>query len=74
MHRTTILLPPELRQAAEREAREMGVSLGELIRRRLRPALKKQEPQVPGFFTRVPWTGSGPRDLSANHDKYLYDS
>lgn len=68
------MLPEDLRRAAEREARQMGLSLGELIRRRLSPALKKQAPEKPAFFTRPAWTDDGPRDLSAQHDKYLYGS
>jgi hypothetical protein len=72
MHRTTILLPEDLRRAAEREARELGLSLGELIRRRLSPSLEKQEAKKPAFFTRVPWKDDGPTDISVHHDKYLY--
>lgn len=68
------MLPEDLRRAAEREARQMGLSLGELIRRRLRPALKKQAPEQPAFFTRPAWTGDGPSDLAQCHDKYLYGS
>ena len=72
MHRTTILLPPELHLAAEREARELGLSLGELIRRRLAPSMQRAKSNVPAFFTRKPWTDSGASDLSVHHDKYLY--
>ena len=35
MHRTTIMLPTELRRRADREAKALGISLSELIRRRL---------------------------------------
>jgi hypothetical protein len=35
------MLPEDLPRAAELEARQMGLSLGELICRRLSPALKK---------------------------------
>jgi hypothetical protein len=71
MHRTTILLPEELYRAAGREARSLGVSLGELIRRRLAKAPGK--PPVPeAFFTRQPWSGEAPADLSVHHDRYLY--
>jgi hypothetical protein len=74
MHRTTILLPEELHRAAEQEARRMGLSLGELIRRRLRPALKKTQAEAPAFYTRTPWREEGPGDYSVQHDKYLYGS
>jgi hypothetical protein len=71
MHRTTILLPEDLYRAAGREARSLGVSLGELIRRRLaRPS--SEPPAQEAFFTRRPWTADAPTDLSAEHDRYLY--
>jgi hypothetical protein len=74
MHRTTILLPADLHRAAEREARELGLSLGELIRRRLAPSMRKGKNTTPAFFAREPWTDSGPSDLSVHHDQYLYGS
>ena len=52
----------------------MGLSLGELIRRRLRPALESEKTGVPAFFSRSPWRDAGPSDLSVHHDKYLYGS
>ena len=72
MHRTTILLPPELRRKADREAQALGISLSELIRRRLSGG-ESMEPAVrPRFFSRPPWQGSGASDTAANHDQYLY--
>ena len=68
------MLPEDLRRAAEREAKHAGLSLGELIRQRLRPALEGQKSGVPALFARTPWKGQGPSDLSANHDQYLYGS
>jgi len=73
MHRTTILLPEDLYQSAGREARSMGVSLGELIRRRLAGSPKRNEP-MRSFFSRKPWTQEAAKDLSSNHDKYLYET
>jgi hypothetical protein len=73
MHRTTILLPESLRRAAEREARSLGISLAELIRRRLGGGREEVgDAQRPAFFRRKPWTGPGPADTAANHDRYLY--
>jgi hypothetical protein len=76
MHRTTILLPEDLRQESEREARRLGISLGELIRRRLREGgkagLQSGEARVPRFFRRDPWVGPGAADMAARHDDYLY--
>ena len=70
MHRTTILLPSELRQRADREAKSLGITLSELIRRRL--AEGAAEPGRSRFFARQPWSGPGPDDTAANHDTYLY--
>jgi hypothetical protein len=72
MHRTTILLPNELHRRAEREAKALGISLSELIRRRLAADGEPPGPDRPRFFTRQPWTGQGPTDTAANHDTYLY--
>jgi hypothetical protein len=72
MHRTTILLPDELRRRADREAKSLGISLSELIRRRLAGDEKKENEERPRFFARQPWTGTGPADTAANHDTYLY--
>lgn len=72
MHRTTILLPNELRQRADREAKTLGISLSELIRRRLAADGVPEEKDRPRFFARQPWAGPGPADTAANHDAYLY--
>jgi hypothetical protein len=50
----------------------MGVSLGELIRRRLADSPERMSPKRP-FFSRKPWTHQVPNDLSIKHDKYLYE-
>jgi hypothetical protein len=71
MHRTTILLPEELKRSAERKAQQEGVSLSELIRRGLSKDVQENAKQ-PAFFARRPWGGSSPDDLSARHDDYLY--
>lgn len=71
MHRTTILLPDELKVRAERQARLEGLSLSELIRRRL-SEVTSDGVEPAAFFKREPWTASAPGDLSARHDDYLY--
>jgi len=75
MHRTTILLPEELRQRAESEARSLGISFSELVRRRLQKGSEGMigEKNRPAFFSRRPWDGAAPADLAENHDRYLYD-
>jgi predicted nucleic acid-binding protein len=73
MHRTTILLPESLRRAAKREAWGMGISLGELFRRRLSDGGNPSgESERPAFFRRKPWTSLGPSAPAANHDHDLY--
>ena len=75
MKRTTIMLPDELRRRALFRARQKGVSLGELIRDSLDAALPAgtYEPGPDPLFDGVVFDGPAPADLSANHDKYLYD-
>ncbi len=72
MHRTTIMLPPDLRRKADKEAKALGISLSELIRRRLGGNDEAEAALRPRFFTRQPWQGSGATDVAANHDDYLY--
>lgn len=72
MHRTTILLPNDLRHRADREAKALGISLSELIRRRLAMDGDAVKTDRPRFFSRQPYTGQGPSDTAGNHDAYLY--
>jgi len=71
MHRTTILIPEDLKRSAERQALKEGLSFSALIRRRLSIDLDLKAERS-SFFSRRPWTGSAPRDLSSQHDEYLY--
>jgi hypothetical protein len=77
MHRTTILLPEDLRRRAESAAASRGWSLSELIRRQLEkvagPATNSHSRRNDPLFKN--WKPSGkatPRDLAADHDRYLY--
>jgi hypothetical protein len=77
MHRTTILLPEDLRRRAESAAQRHGLSLSELIRRQLEkvadPATKSgTRHKDPLFQHRKPSGKATPRDLASNHDSYLY--
>ncbi len=75
MHRTSILLPLELKRKAELEAGKKGISLGEMIRRGLKSDIdgsRHQSTVIPAFFQRQPWGKKTPVDLSAHHDDYLY--
>lgn len=75
MKRTTIMLPEDLRRRALFRAKQKGVSLGELIRVSLLAALPNvtYDAQRDPLFEDVIFDGPAPTDMSANHDKYLYD-
>ena len=75
MKRTTIVLPPDLKTRAVKRARNRGISLGKLIREALETTLKqpaKSSQEDPFFADKAVFRGRAPRDLSKNHDKYLY--
>ena len=69
------MLPVDLKVRVERKAREEGRSLGELVRESLASYLKG----APGsaadllFADEAVFEGFAPVDLSAEHDRYLYD-
>jgi len=73
MKRTTIMLPEALRRRAASRAKQRGISLGELIRDCLDTALPGASYEEDPLFEDVIFDGPAPRDLSAKHDKYLYD-
>lgn len=76
MTRTTVMLPETLKLEAKERAKELGLSMGELIRKALRDTLDdrtssswKDDP----LFRDVPiFEGSTPPDLSSDPDRYLY--
>ena len=75
MNRTTIVLPPELKFEAQRLAHELHVSLTQLIREALEAQIKKfskKRDSNPFFEDRQFFQGKAPKDLSENHDDYLY--
>ncbi len=76
MHRTTIMLPPDLKARALRRARELGISLGQLIRDSLTASLKqpdkKRAARDPLFADDAVHEDPGPCDLAEDHDAYLY--
>ena len=76
VHRTTIMLPDELRRRAVLVAREEGISMGELIRRSLLESLREREAPAeedPLFADGVVFAEEAPSDLAAEHDRYLYE-
>ena len=76
MHRTTIMLPVELKARAVKRAKEMGISLSDLIRDSLICALQgmsgRQEVD-PFFADTAIYDGPAPKDGTKNLDRYLYD-
>lgn len=77
MNRTTLMLPAGLKARAHRRARELGISLGQLIRQALESQLTDADGERlvedPLFADEAVWTGEAPNDLAADHDRYLYD-
>lgn len=76
MKRTTIMLTADLRAKAERQARDQGISFGELVRQSLEERLRSaRETQGldPLFADTAAFEGSAPADLAAEHDRHLYD-
>lgn len=76
MHRTTLMLPVELKIRAQRQAREEGVSLGEFIRQaiesRLDASVAARRAADPLFADAAVYSGDAPSDSAAEHDRYLY--
>ena len=77
MNRTTLMLPSELKTRAQRRAKEMGVSLGQLIRQALESQLAEsagdRRTADPLFSSTRVFDGATPTDLAGDHDRYLYD-
>jgi hypothetical protein len=68
------MLPQDLKLQAERHARELGVSLGGLIRESLEAMMRGSDGDrsTPFFSDNAVYVGEAPRGLSVNHDGYLY--
>lgn len=77
MQRTTIVLPPSLKQRAGECARGLGLSFGEFVRRAVEKAVCEKAPRRgknrdPFWDDRAVFRGPLPKDLAARHDFYLY--
>ena len=72
MHRTSISLSVALRWKADRETRALGISLDELMRRRLGESQAKESVGRRRFFSRDPRQNPGPDDSATNHDDHLH--
>ena len=74
--RTMIYLAPEQHGSLSREARELGISLAELIRRLADRHLSERAASLPApskqsFLRIVALGSSGLADISDRHDSYL---
>ncbi|MBI1870726.1 MAG: hypothetical protein HYS07_05990 [Chlamydiae bacterium] len=75
MHRTTIMLPLDLKFKAVQMAQKMGISFGEFVRETLKKAIRKTKNTKsldPFFADKAVFRGKVPKDLSERHDDYLY--
>jgi predicted transcriptional regulator len=75
MHRTTIMLPDELKILVQALARERKISLSEFIRTTLEQAVQKtslDSSTDPLFMDHAVYEGKTPSDLASHHDDYLY--
>lgn len=67
MDKTTVYLPPELKEALRRAARRRGTSEAELIREGVAIVTKQYEPRR----ARIPLFNSGQPDLAERVDELL---
>ncbi len=76
MDRTTIMLPPELKIRASNQAKKMRISLGQYIREALKKTLEMESRRKAEddslFLDKAIFDGPVPKDLAADHDRYLY--
>lgn len=76
VNRTTLMLPAELKARASQRARELGISLGELVRQAIADYLESAGPEgeTDALLGDVAvCDGEAPADLAANHDRCLYE-
>ena len=74
MTRSTITLSADLRQRAQKKARERGVSLKQFVETSvLKSIVEDIEDTSTDSFLADTFVakGSGPRDVASNHDRYL---
>ena len=76
MIRTQIYIPDELHQAAKTIARREEEPLAEVLRRFITKGIKEEKqrfkPKSLNILAQLNIT-AGPKDLSSNMDKYLYE-
>jgi hypothetical protein len=79
-NRTTVVLPPRLKQRATALARQRKISFAEFTRLAILKAVNeplakrgRNHRKDPIFWDVPVYDGPGPTDISSNVDKYLYD-
>lgn len=80
MLRVNIYLTEELNREIEQISRISDISKAEVVREALEKGLKKTQSKSKSAqalldfaYTAEKLTSTGPKDLSENHDKYLYE-
>ena len=76
--RTTIVLPPGVKEMATTLAKKQGISFSEFVRRSVETAVKigaspSRAKADPFFSDRAVFRGRVPIDTAVRHDDYLYD-
>lgn len=75
MHRTTVMLPTDLKRKAQQLAHLRGISFGELVRESLLAALESHGGEIREdllFSDTAVYDGPAPSGLSTDHDDFLY--
>ena len=74
MHRTTIMIPEDLKTRIEDFSRKKGLSMGEVVREAVKELLmRSDESKGDSFFCdKVVYKEDAPKDISLKHDEYLY--
>ena len=73
--RVEIRVSQEAADAIDTEARRLGISKSEVVRRCVRPLVTAAEPWVSPFEDLIGIIkDEGPTDMGKNHDYYLYQA
>ena len=76
MERTTVMLPPDLKAEVQKQAENLGMSLGQYIRDAIANSLQYQQQRQPMedplFSDTAVFSGKTPKDMAVDHDRYLY--
>lgn len=74
MHRTSLMMPEDLKVRAERKSRQLGMSMGQFVRLSLEDELAKYERHDPDplLADTVVYRGAAPDNVSQEHDALLY--